>query len=79
MRPYIEAHLADETRGGGKLSHITKHMLGLFSGRPGARQWRRHLSENAHRSGAGWSVVEDALASIDPMIETTAEPFEVTT
>lgn len=37
MRPYIEAHLADEARDGGKLSHVTKHMLGLFAGRPGAR------------------------------------------
>ncbi|PVA08163.1 tRNA dihydrouridine(20/20a) synthase DusA [Thalassorhabdomicrobium marinisediminis] len=65
MRPYIEAHLADDTPGGGKLSAVTKHMLGLFAGRPGARQWRRHLSEHAHRPGAGWSVVEDALAAME--------------
>ena len=66
MRPYIEAHLSDPARdGGGKLSHVTKHMLGLFAGRPGARQWRRHLSEQAHKPGAGWSVVEDALAAMD--------------
>ncbi len=65
MRPYIETHLADDSRGGGKLAHVTKHMLGLFAGRPGARQWRRHLSEHAHRDGAGWSVVEDALAAMD--------------
>ena len=65
MRPYIEAHLADDSRGGGKLAHVTKHMLGLFAGRPGARQWRRHLSEQAHRDGAGWGVVEDALAAMD--------------
>lgn len=68
MRPYIEAHLAEAgpnaPKGGGKLSHVTKHMLGLFAGRPGARQWRRHLSENAHRDGAGWEVVEEALAAV---------------
>jgi len=65
MRPYIEAHLDDPARDGGKLSHVTKHMLGLFAGRPGARQWRRHLSENAHKNGASWSVVEDALAALE--------------
>jgi len=65
MRPYIEAHLADTSGIHPKLSHITKHMLGLFAGQAGARQWRRHLSENAHRDGAGWSVVEDALAAMD--------------
>ena len=68
MRPYIEAHLADPDWGGSrapKLSQVTKHMLGLFAGRPGARHWRRYLSDHAHRDGAGWSVVEDALAAMD--------------
>ncbi len=65
MRPYIEAHLSEDGPVAGKLSHVTKHMLGLFAGRPGARHWRRHLSEHAHRPGAGWSVVEDALAALD--------------
>ncbi len=57
MRAYIEAH----TAAGGKLSAVTRHMLGLFAGRPGARGWRRYLSENATRPGAGWAVVEGAL------------------
>ncbi len=57
MIPYIESHLAD----GGKLGQITRHMLGLFQGRPGARGWRRHLSENVHADGAGPQVVLDAL------------------
>ena len=57
MRPYIEAHLV----AGGKLQHISRHMLGLFQGLPGARSWRRHLSENAHRSDAGVAVVDEAL------------------
>lgn len=64
MREYVEAHLADDSRGGGKLAPVTKHMLGLFAGQAGARHWRRHLSEHAHRNGAGWSVVEDALAAM---------------
>jgi tRNA-dihydrouridine synthase A len=36
-------------------------MLGLFRGQPGARAWRRHLSENAHRPGAGVEVIDRAL------------------
>lgn len=65
MRAYIEAHLADTSRGGGKLAHVTRHMLGLFAGQPGSRQWRRYLSEHAYRKDAGWSVVEDALAAME--------------
>ncbi|MCB1366573.1 MAG: tRNA dihydrouridine(20/20a) synthase DusA [Rhodobacteraceae bacterium] len=60
MLPYIEAHLA----AGGRLNQITRHMLGLFAHRPGARAWRRHLSEGAHQPGAGPEVVERALAEI---------------
>ncbi len=39
-------------------------MLGLFAGQPGARAWRRHLSENVYREGAGVGVVQDALKFI---------------
>jgi tRNA-dihydrouridine synthase A len=39
-------------------------MLGAFQGRPGARAWRRMLSENAHRPGAGPELVERALAEV---------------
>ncbi|MEM9786454.1 MAG: tRNA dihydrouridine(20/20a) synthase DusA [Pseudomonadota bacterium] len=60
MLPYIEAHL----RNGGKLGQVTRHMLGLFQGRPGARGWRRHLSQNAHQTGAGPEVVLDALTYV---------------
>ncbi|OUS32938.1 tRNA dihydrouridine(20/20a) synthase DusA [Rhodobacterales bacterium 56_14_T64] len=60
MLPYIEAHLSN----GGRLHQVTRHMLGLFAGRPGARQWRRTLSEGAHRDSAGPTLVEQALASI---------------
>ena len=42
-------------------------MLGAFSGRPGARRWRRILSEDAHRPGAGVELVETALSAIAPM------------
>ncbi|WP_306044303.1 tRNA dihydrouridine(20/20a) synthase DusA [Nioella sp. MMSF_3534] len=60
MLPYIEAHLA----AGGRLNQITRHMLGLFAGRPGARHWKRILSERAHRDGAGPEVVQAALDAI---------------
>jgi tRNA-dihydrouridine synthase A len=60
MRPYIAEHLA----GGGRLHQITRHMLGLFAGKPGARGWRRVLSEQASRSGAGLEVIDCALAEL---------------
>ncbi|ASY80739.1 tRNA dihydrouridine(20/20a) synthase DusA [Pectobacterium polaris] len=61
MYPYIERELS----GGASLGHITRHMLGMFQGIPGARQWRRYLSENAHKPGADAAVVERALALVN--------------
>ncbi len=60
MLPYIDAHLT----AGGRLHQIARHMLGLFAGRPGARAWRRALSEGAVRDGAGPELVEAALAQV---------------
>ena len=60
MRPYIADHLAH----GGRLHQITRHMLGLFHGRPGARGWRRVLSDHANRPGAGLDVLDAALAEL---------------
>jgi tRNA-dihydrouridine synthase A len=59
--PYIERNLVE----GARLADITRHMLGLFAGRPGARAFRRHLATHAVRRGAGVRVVEDALALVD--------------
>ncbi|WP_347313603.1 tRNA dihydrouridine(20/20a) synthase DusA [Defluviimonas sp. SAOS-178_SWC] len=58
MRPHIARRL--ET--GGRLHQITRHMLGLFHGQPGARSWRRILSERANLPGAGLEVLDAALA-----------------
>ncbi|GGB41733.1 tRNA-dihydrouridine(20/20a) synthase [Roseibium aquae] len=58
--PYVEAELVKGT----KLSNITRHMLGLFHGRPGARSWRRILTVEAIKPGAGPEVVEKALAAV---------------
>ncbi|SEW17780.1 tRNA-U16,U17-dihydrouridine synthase [Cognatiyoonia koreensis] len=57
MLPYIADHLQN----GGRLHQVTRHMLGMFQGRPGARMWRRHLSENAHRDDADTKTVLQAL------------------
>ncbi|MCA0905067.1 tRNA dihydrouridine(20/20a) synthase DusA [Ruegeria marisrubri] len=65
MVPYVERHLAN----GGRLHQITRHMLGLFAGRPGARAWRRALSEGAVQDGAGPEVMLRALDQVAPMAE----------
>jgi tRNA-dihydrouridine synthase A len=44
---------------------MTRHMLGLFNGRPGARAFRRHLSEKAVREGAGIAVLREALGCLE--------------
>jgi len=59
LRPYVEAHLAR----GDRLQHITRHVLGLYQGLPGARAFRRMLSEQAHRADAGWDVIGQAMAA----------------
>lgn len=60
MRPYLGAHLA----AGGRLHSVTRHMLGLFAGQPGARVWRRVLSEGANRPGAGLALIDAALSEM---------------
>ncbi|HSL81153.1 MAG TPA: tRNA dihydrouridine(20/20a) synthase DusA [Thermoanaerobaculia bacterium] len=56
---------AEELAGRGEpVSRLTRHVLGLFAGRPGARAWRRHLSEHAHRDGAGAEVLAEAAARV---------------
>lgn len=55
---YIESQLSQGVR----LNHMTRHLLGLFNGQPGARAFRRHLSENAYRANADAQVFLDALA-----------------
>ncbi|MBK7984208.1 MAG: tRNA dihydrouridine(20/20a) synthase DusA [Candidatus Competibacteraceae bacterium] len=60
LLPYVERQL----RQGTPLHCITRHLLGLFQGVPGARAWRRHLSERVHRPGAGIEVLENALQQV---------------
>jgi tRNA-dihydrouridine synthase A len=58
--PYIQSQLD----AGAPLMRMSKHLLGVFQGVPGARQFRRHLSENGHKKGAGIEVIERALTLV---------------
>lgn len=60
MLPYVE----EQCRRGVPLNAVTRHMLGLFQGMPGARAWRRLLSENVHRPGAGPDLLMRAAAMV---------------
>ncbi|WP_311239314.1 MULTISPECIES: tRNA dihydrouridine(20/20a) synthase DusA [unclassified Xanthomonas] len=64
LRPYVESQLEQ----GLALKHITRHVLGLFHGQPGGRAFRQVLSEGAHRPGAGWELVEQALQRTDSQL-----------
>ncbi|WMJ71326.1 tRNA dihydrouridine(20/20a) synthase DusA [Stenotrophomonas sp. 24(2023)] len=68
LRPYVEAQLAR----GLALKHITRHLLGLFHGQPGGRAFRQVLSEGAHRPGADWTLVEQALALTERDVDRSA-------
>ncbi|WP_448953279.1 tRNA dihydrouridine(20/20a) synthase DusA [Labrys neptuniae] len=68
MAPYIEAQLAQGVR----LSSITRHMIGLFPGRPGARLYRRHLAMESVKPGAGLDVLFEAAAHVRRAIEAKA-------
>jgi tRNA-dihydrouridine synthase A len=60
LLPYAERQLA----AGARLNHVTRHVLGLYQGVPGARKFRRHLSENAYREGAATEVLEQAYGMV---------------
>lgn len=60
LLPYVQAQL----EAGVPLNHISRHILGLFQGMPGARGWRRHISENAHKPGMGVELLRQAAAKI---------------
>ena len=63
LLPYIEKQLAD----GIFLNHISRHILGLFQGVPGAKAWRRYISENAHLPGADAEVITKAASLVSRM------------
>ncbi len=67
-RPYVEAKLAE----GVSLKHLTRHVLGLFHGQPGGRMFRQVLSEGAHKPGAGWDLLEAAMAATSSSLRPAA-------
>jgi tRNA-dihydrouridine synthase A len=71
MLPYIDKEL----NAGTPLKHITCHMLGLFHGQPGARYWRRHLSQHAHLPGADSRVLLDALDKVETVKHETGTEY----
>lgn len=60
FEPYVARHL----EAGGRLAAVTRHTLGLFQGRPGARGFRRMLAENAHRPGADLALWRAAVDQV---------------
>ncbi len=60
MQPYIDAHIA----AGDNLNHVGRHLLGLYLGLPGARAFRRYLSEHMHRAGADYGAIAAAIAAM---------------
>ncbi|HHI82619.1 MAG TPA: tRNA dihydrouridine(20/20a) synthase DusA [Rhizobiales bacterium] len=64
MRRYM-AYMARQLDDGVPLGAMARHVLGLWHGQPGARQWRQIISQNAWRPGAGIAVIEDALAAVE--------------
>ena len=67
FKPYVEAEL----KRGHKLHSMTRHILGLYQGVRGGRIWRRYLSENAGRPGAGLEVLDGAVAAAQGMAALT--------
>ena len=64
VRDAMMAHAAGHIEAGGRLVHVTRHMVGLFHGLPGARRFRQILSTGASRPGAGPDVIADAFAEV---------------
>jgi tRNA-dihydrouridine synthase A len=65
MLPYV----AQWTEQGLKLHKITRHMLQLFAGQPGSRQWKRYLTERSSEIGAGVEVVQAALSQVRDLVD----------
>ena len=70
MLPYIESQLAEGVR----LPAMSRHLLGLFQGQPGAKRFRRVISEGAHKPNAGTEVIEEALAQIRQVSQFKSRP-----
>jgi tRNA-dihydrouridine synthase A len=66
----LEPYIVRERERGANLNHIARHVLGLYLGQPGARAFRRYLSENMHRPDAGYEVIRAATAAVGTPMQT---------
>ena len=69
MTPYLERQVA----AGIPVKQVSRHVLGLFQGLPGARRWRRYISENAHVDAANARLLEQALQYMGPAMAGSAQ------
>ncbi|WHA39831.1 tRNA dihydrouridine(20/20a) synthase DusA [Agrobacterium larrymoorei] len=65
LRDAMMAYAEDYIANGGRLNHVTRHMVGLFQGLPGARRFRQILSSDATKPGAGTEVIAAAFGAVD--------------
>ncbi len=65
----IQPYIAEQMDRGVRLNAITRHMLGLYYGQPGARAWRRHISERSYRPEADGALLETAMAQMPGQLE----------
>ena len=68
MMAYTAAHISND----GRVNHVTRHMIGLFQGKPGAKRYRQILSVEASKPGADERVIEQAFLAIDEAAGITA-------
>jgi tRNA-dihydrouridine synthase A len=64
VRDAMMAHAGGVIARGGRVAHVTRHMIGLFQGFPGARKYRQILSTDATKPGAGPEVIAAAFAAV---------------
>ena len=68
IRDAMMDHAARHIAEGGRLGHVTRHMIGLFAGVDGARRYRQILSSDATRPGAGPEVIAHAFEAVLPSV-----------
>ncbi len=73
LRDAMIAYAEEVIASGGRLHHVTRHMVGLFQGYAGARRFRQILSSEATKPGAGTEIITAAFAAVDLSGDTTSE------
>jgi tRNA-dihydrouridine synthase A len=68
----FEGYLARQVAAGIPVKHLTRHLLGLFQGRPGAKHWRRYLSQHAYRDDRNVHILDEALQAVKTVVADAA-------